>query len=167
MQITIDETKLNGLSPEEVLDTIRGALSRTISEFQGCSGYGDCEGEQAILRALPERTAPLAEPHAPSDVELHAWIGKVHTMREEYRREHFPNLSPEVLTVEKGRKYAPIVVNRRDGGGGRSVFCFVSLETGDILKAHSWKRPAKHVRGNIFAANPLEGVTQYGAAYMR
>lgn len=167
MQIEIDETKLNGMSPEKVLETIRAALSIVVSDYQGCADYGECEDQQAILRALPEHAAALAEPHAPTDVELQVWVGLVHEMREEHRRLHFPNLSPEVLTIEKGRKYARIVANRRDGGGGRSVFCFVSLETGDILKAHSWKRPAPHVRGNIFAANPLEGVTQYGAAYMR
>jgi hypothetical protein len=65
-----------------------------------------------------------------------------------------------------GRKYIRIV--REDvKGSGRSVHCFVDAANGDILKADGWKRPAKHARGNIFADNPLAGMGDYGAQYLR
>ena len=44
----------------------------------------------------------------------------------------------------------------------RSVYCFVEKATGYIYKPDGWKRPAKGVRGSIFSANPVSGVTAYG-----
>jgi hypothetical protein len=50
-----------------------------------------------------------------------------------------------------------------------SVHCFIDAATGNILKADGWKRPAKGIRGSIFAQGFDLGraVTQYGAAYAR
>lgn len=53
------------------------------------------------------------------------------------------------VTVETGKRYARIV-NRYAKGEGGSVYCFIDLTNGDILKAASWKAPAKGARGNIF-----------------
>lgn len=53
-----------------------------------------------------------------------------------------PTLRHELAEVRRGRKYAKLVV---DG----AAFCFVDLESGDVLKAASWKSPAKHARGNV------------------
>jgi len=51
----------------------------------------------------------------------------------------------------------------------RTVHCFIDAATGNILKADGWKRPAKGIRGSIFAQGFDLGraVTQYGAAYAR
>lgn len=60
------------------------------------------------------------------------------------------NIDGPVLIIEKGRRYARIVAtdNRRDQ---RSVWGFVDMTNGDLLKANSWKAPAKNfARGNIF-----------------
>ena len=50
-----------------------------------------------------------------------------------------------------------------------SVHCFIDGATGNILKAASFKVPAKGVRGSIFNANYDIGraVGEYGAAYLR
>jgi hypothetical protein len=48
------------------------------------------------------------------------------------------------------------------------AFCFVDLETGDVLKTAGWKRPAltKTKRGNIFdASNGLKHIGPFGVAY--
>ena len=65
-----------------------------------------------------------------------------------------------------GRKFIRIV---REGvkGEGRSVHCFVDAANGDILKSDGWKKPAKHARGSIYAANPMDAMDDYGAKYMR
>ena len=51
----------------------------------------------------------------------------------------------------------------------KSVFCFVDMQQGstygDVLKAASWKAPAKHSRGSIFSK--AQGVGRYGALYLR
>lgn len=66
-----------------------------------------------------------------------------------------------VLSIDpKGLKYVRIV---SDG----SAFCFVDKSNGDILKSASWKAPAKGARGNIYAQNPIAGITPYGAEYRR
>lgn len=48
------------------------------------------------------------------------------------------------LTVRTGKKYHKIVQDER------SVYGFVDNQ-GNIYKAASWARPAKHARGNIFS----------------
>ena len=66
-------------------------------------------------------------------------------------------------TAEPGLKNVKIVAN----SGQRSVFCFVRIADGAVLKAAGWKAPAKHVRGSIFVNNGLDAVGDYGANYLR
>jgi hypothetical protein len=50
----------------------------------------------------------------------------------------------------------------------RSVHSFVDQTNGDVLKAASWRSPAKHARGNIYDADyGLSRVTAYGPEYLR
>jgi len=53
------------------------------------------------------------------------------------------------IEFETGSKYVKIV--SISGGGSRSVHCFVEKANGNILRAASWKAPARNfVRGNVF-----------------
>jgi hypothetical protein len=70
------------------------------------------------------------------------------------------------LSIERGPRYIRVVV-ADVSGVSRSVYCFIDATNGDILKSASWKTPAKHARGSIFAANPLDAVTVYGGRYLR
>ena len=97
-------------------------------------------------------------------------------------------LSPDTITVEMGKKNAKIVsvqTGLSTGKGGhwprcfessrvqegirRSVHSFVNMETGDILKAGSWKAPAVNgVRGNISADDRgASVVSHHGTKYLR
>jgi hypothetical protein len=51
----------------------------------------------------------------------------------------------------------------------RSVYCFVNMENGDILKPAGWKSPAKHARGNIYDSPEkyMKCCGVYGVAYLR
>lgn len=90
-------------------------------------------------------------------------------------KKHFPNLNPPNFYPELGNKYTRIVKEDRRPDydpterGSRSVTCFVRNADGAILRAASWKAPAKHVRGSIFAENCDVGVNvdSYGARYLR
>ena len=64
------------------------------------------------------------------------------------------------FSCEVGRKYVRVVINAY---GQRHVYCFVRIEDGAILKAASWKTPAKGVRAWLseVLANDLDGVDQY------
>jgi len=71
------------------------------------------------------------------------------------------------LTVDpRGKKYLRIVENMTNGQ--KSVYCFIDKATGNVLFPAGWKAPTKHspVRGNIWTPGE-EGVTQYGAKYLK
>jgi hypothetical protein len=79
----------------------------------------------------------------------------------EYKTRSFPNLAPYTWHIQELRKRWRII---QDTG----VYCFVDKETGDVLKAESWAKPAKHARGNIFDEyNGLSMIGPYGPAYLR
>ena len=71
------------------------------------------------------------------------------------------------FSVEMGRKNARIVQCPITPAGvvcsTRSVYCFVRIEDGAVLKSASWKTPAKGVRAwlNEILASDLAGVDQY------
>jgi len=53
------------------------------------------------------------------------------------------------IEFEAGSKYVKVV--SISGGGSRSVHCFVEKANGNILRAASWKSPARNfVRGNVY-----------------
>lgn len=68
---------------------------------------------------------------------------------------HLRGLPPDVLSFDfkASPRYVRIVETRDEGSRNpsRSVHSFIDTQTGDVLKAASWKAPAKHARGNIFA----------------
>jgi hypothetical protein len=49
--------------------------------------------------------------------------------------------------IETGKKYHKVIFV--DGGGGRSVHCFIDKQTGEMYKSASWKAPAKGVRYDL------------------
>ena len=61
-----------------------------------------------------------------------------------------------------GRKYAKIVDVQ-----GQSVWGFVNMENGDLLKAAGWATPAKHARGNISDAAYGKNYVWTGPNYLR
>lgn len=73
-----------------------------------------------------------------------------------------PAMAGRRLTIvrQRGGKRVKIVA-------GSSAWAFVDVASGDILKAETWHRPAKHASGNIFSANPLDGVTAFGPRCLR
>lgn len=68
------------------------------------------------------------------------------------------------IRVDKGGRYNKLVrIDKRSEFG--SVFCFVDKTNGDVLKAASFKAPAKGARGNIFdEANGVKRARWTGVA---
>lgn len=77
----------------------------------------------------------------------------------------YENLTAPTIEIEMGKRYVKVV--KVDPNGGRSVWGFVDKTNGDILKAASWKAPAKHARGNIFSENPFKGMSWTGPYYLK
>src|SRR3569832_426211 len=65
--------------------------------------------------------------------------------------------------VERGSKYARIV---KDGPTTHSVYCFVELATGNILKPAGYKAPAKGVRGNVLELDKIK-LDPHGSCFYR
>jgi hypothetical protein len=76
------------------------------------------------------------------------------------------------VDLEFGHKYTRVVTGRT---GSRSAYAFIVMadgpqfKAGDILRAASWKAPAKNkARGNIFdESGGISCCGPYGVAYLR
>ena len=56
-------------------------------------------------------------------------------------------ICPIDYQVETGKKYHKVIFV--DGGGHRSIHCFIDKNTGEVYKSASWKSPAKGVRYDL------------------
>jgi len=95
------------------------------------------------------------------------FLVKVNAERKEYyEKADMPNQYQE-LTVEIGNKFIRLwqgtgcwgFISRVDGDLKGSL-----IKKGDLLKAATWKAPAKHARGNIIDGTARYGV--YGPEYL-
>lgn len=95
------------------------------------------------------------------------FIKKVNTEIDVYYAKNLSNLTPEHLVLEVGNKFLKL-------WKGTSCWGFISrvddilkgapIKKGDLLKAATWKAPAKHARGNIMDGTARYGV--YGPDYL-
>jgi hypothetical protein len=117
-----------------------------------------------------------------TDAELAARIDalvvEADRLSAESTTKNFPNLSPDKHSAEYVSDKWCKIVTVQGTGSGRSVYGFVCLvdgetkalgkvKRGDIHKAASWKAPAKHARGSVFAADFGGRLGCYGPAYLR
>jgi hypothetical protein len=63
---------------------------------------------------------------------------------------------PIDYVIETGKKYHKVIFV--DGGGSRSVHCFIDKQTGEMYKSASWKAPAKGVRYDLRVITDREHV---------
>lgn len=70
------------------------------------------------------------------------------------------------ITIDHGKRYVKLIITSKYED--KSVYGFVDKTNGDILKAASWKVPAKHARGNIYDENTYaSAATTYGISYLK
>ena len=97
------------------------------------------------------------------EAKLHVFLNEVNDKNAEYHRSYFPHVAGGYeVRPYGGTKYLKLATDN-----GNRVWGFVSLvdgtlkgapvKVGDLLKAATWRAPAKHSRGNI-----LDGTAQYG-----
>jgi hypothetical protein len=68
-----------------------------------------------------------------------------------------------LLSYTIGKKYIRIV---DELSNGTSAYGFID-KSGNVLKAATWARPAKHARGSIYnLGNPADGAGKWGVLYM-
>jgi hypothetical protein len=100
-----------------------------------------------------------------TDEKIAAFLTALQAKQDERMTKSYPTLDKPTYVAERGKRYVKIVT---EGKCDRSVFCFIDAGNGDILKAASWKTPAKHARGNIMGeTHGVEFLGPYGAQYLR
>jgi hypothetical protein len=76
----------------------------------------------------------------------------------EYHQQRIDELKngdcPIDYVIDSGKKYHKVVFI--DGGGQRSVHCFIDKKTGSVLKSASWRSPAKGERCNLLIIEERE-----------
>ncbi len=101
------------------------------------------------------------------DIALRVFVEGCQNIHTDYMAREFRSLNPDVISVKIGKRYAKVIRTHVESELG-SVHCFVDRINGDVLKAASWKAPAKHARGNIFDEHDgLKNMNEYGPAYLR
>jgi len=90
---------------------------------------------------------------------FHEFFEAINKSRKDYYDKNYPT-QYKPLTFQKGKNYIKII----DDG---SVYGFVNMANGDVLKAAGWNAPAKHARANIFERNSWKNCGPYSPAYLR
>jgi len=82
---------------------------------------------------------------------LNYTYGTTDSVQSQHHQQKIDELKDGHLPIDylivSGNKYHKIVFV--DGGGSRSVHCFVDKKTGEVYKSASWKTPAKGVRYDL------------------
>jgi hypothetical protein len=70
------------------------------------------------------------------------------------------------LGYEVGQRYARIFIPDLHSVGSRTVFCFVDLTNGNVLRPDGWKRPnlkvKNSIQGNVFDEHKGNGSMRAG-----
>lgn len=97
-------------------------------------------------------------PRIVTDKQLNEWLNLAQLVVDHDYANFMPDRTDwtpelEIDSITSRTKYARIF-ERNKSSGQRGVWCFINLETGDVLKADGWKKPALNfARGNIFEAD--------------
>lgn len=153
----------------------------------GCCVVRDADGVEWFAHrhdthvVAGDPTTPKSKTAAKDDNEIDAaikaFVTEISDRTALYDERHYDSLWASAIAaghdrytsyaVKWGRKYAKIVTGTTTSNRHGSVFCFVDRTNGDILKAASWKAPAKHARGNVLRDDRLGAVGRFGANYLR
>lgn len=112
---------------------------------------------------LPDRWGD----HSMALLRLDRWLWTAQKIVDDHYESHLPNLVPSRLEMSDGRRYIRVDSVENGGTGSRSVYAFIDKRTGDVLRAATYKAPAKHPRGNLFdSLQGTEMLTPYGIGYL-
>ena len=96
---------------------------------------------------------------------IRVWLEGAQEILDDHCKQTFSQIGRFKLELKPGKKYVKVVaINSCQS----HAFAFIDMTNGDVLKVASWKRPAKHARGNIFNRDDgLDCVTPYGIKYLK
>lgn len=118
--------------------------------------------EVVTYKTSPEDSTPTIESHVES------FVAKVNSELKGMYSERHEGVTAPTIEIQWCTKLARLVT-------GNSVWGFIALRpgaiggvsytTGDLMKAASWRGPAKHSRGNILDNTAAYGM--YGPTYLK
>ena len=115
-----------------------------------------------------ETMQALADAGHPIHAQIEEWlIACQKLIDQDHHSDHF---LPAKLSIQHGRKYAKIISINNGGKDemGKSVWAFIHYNSGDVLKAASRQKPAKHARGNLNDEfKGMRWMTSMGPSYLR
>jgi hypothetical protein len=118
-----------------------------------------------IKEELRSILTEMPKPDAKVESAINAFVAKLQkALNAHWKKNNYVGV-PQ-LSIDKGSKYWRIVKNDE---GSRSVYCFIDISNGNILKPKGWKAPeTKNPRGNIFGSDGGMGaMNPYGANYIK
>ncbi len=111
---------------------------------------------------------PIAIDPAGLKERIDGFVAGVDKIIKAHYAANLENLIPPSLSAKPGNRY--VRIEKADAkGSSRSVYCFIDRSNGDILKAASWRAPAKHARGNVFENDfglKSSGAGPHGVRYL-
>lgn len=136
----------------------------------------------ALATAVPAPVKSTTEPAKPSfDEAFDKFIADINAMLAKSDLFHptevrVRNRNAKYIALDRW-EYAHEDVERTGPARCSGVHCFVAsansttkslgvVREGDVLKAASFKKPAKHARGNIFDDSAMEWMGVFGPAYL-
>ncbi len=84
-------------------------------------------------------------------------------IKKDYQKNEFAKGRNFNIVWEYGNKFIKVITSV----GQRSVWGFIDRNNGDIYKAATWSRPAKHVRGNLFDKKTWSKFEWTGPQYLK
>ncbi len=102
---------------------------------------------------------------AVNSLEVAEFVGRCQKIVRDYYEKHYQLLVVPTLAVEPGKRYFRIVQKQNSSC---SAWAFIDSTNGDVLKAASYKAPAKHARGNLHDEHGgMKYIGVSGPAYLR
>ena len=155
--------------------TIQNLIKEELTYIKG-GKHPDYQEEDLLINSdsdlddvpRPKKTRNYKSQTNVSMEDLEAFVKRAQKMIDKNHEDNeYHDFMKKTLVIEKGRKYARIVVADANGAS-RSAWAFIDLSNGNILKPASWAAPAKHARGNIYDEyGGMKYLGPYGPAYLR
>jgi len=159
--------------------TVKSKFALSPDEKHWVDGVGNKyfvieENETPVMRPIVVKNEKISynQDSARFTEALVAFCNGVHAIRlKENELSGYTHQKEVDVIFNEGSRYFKVLYRTQWASGDadikESIHCFVDKNNGDILKAATWRAPAKHARGNIFNENCLKNVNGYGAAYLR
>lgn len=130
---------LAGYLEAKKLRTLNDVAKLTVGDVALAFKLG---GLQQAIRLLDAAFSEIAEASDDFETEFESFVEKCRKIVKAAQASYD-------IRVDSGKRYRRLVrIDNRSEFG--SVFCFVDTTNGNVLKADSFKAPAKGARGNIF-----------------